>query len=132
MVAHSSYGQCFHAIRTGDAAHVGPEFRLHLLGYQRPPFVRGKYVMDQDAGVGHRRVIVQSQSSLRDSCRGGIFTRHSATLRAGLTCRACLRHSSQISALSPTGLCRFIKFSFPKTSTGGRGAISRRRGSREW
>jgi hypothetical protein len=101
MVAHSSYGQCFHAIRTGDAAHVGPEFRLHLLGYQRPPFVRGKYVMDQDAGVGHRRVIVQSQSSLRDSCRGGIFTRHSASLRAGLTCRrACGTLLSNVCSLS--------------------------------
>ena len=90
MVAHSSYGQCFHAIRTGDAAHVSPEFRLHLVGYQRPSFVRGKHIMDQDAGVGHGSAIVQSQPSLRDSCRGGIFTRHSATLRAGLTCsRAC-------------------------------------------
>src|SRR5262245_1348490 len=55
MVPHSSDGQRLHAIGASNATHVGPEFRLQLVGYQRTPFVRRKDIMYQDAGVGHKR-----------------------------------------------------------------------------
>jgi hypothetical protein len=54
MVPHSPNGQRLHAIGAGNTAHVGPEFRLQLVGDQGAPFVSGKDAMHQDAGVGHK------------------------------------------------------------------------------